>query len=197
HGVSVFNVDSAFCNIPTHPEDWPLLAVLIDGLVVLDLCLNFGGASSPVVFGQVTNAIVRIYLHKGVDTILKWVDDFIFFPYPKPSANGGPPSFSYDDSLIWSVAANLGWLWAHKKFRPFEWLLDDKTVELLLLKRKRYLAKLEPWISGASVSLKDLESVIGTLNHICLVIPAGQEHMPSLFTLQASFPADSTSWIRH
>ena len=62
---------------PTQPENWPLLAVLINGLIHFDFWLNFGALAAPGIFGQVTDTI--IYLKHSIEAILKWVDDFIFF----------------------------------------------------------------------------------------------------------------------
>lgn len=40
--VAVFDVDAAFRNIPLHPSVWKFICLLVDGLIHLDLMLNFG-----------------------------------------------------------------------------------------------------------------------------------------------------------
>ncbi|KAF5374531.1 hypothetical protein D9615_009073 [Tricholomella constricta] len=201
----VFDVDAAFRNIPTSPLDRTATALLINGLVHLDGRLNFGLSASPGIFGWVADAIVRIFLHKGIEALLKWVDDFVFFRYPRKVTSGSQAVFSYDESLIWSIADDLGWPWAPEKFVPFstvftyigfEWSLRDKTVRLPDTKRAKYLLKLSSWTLGAHVSLFDTESLIGTLNHITLVVPDGRSHLPALFKFRSGF-RDSAPWIKH
>ncbi|KAF5373349.1 hypothetical protein D9615_007467 [Tricholomella constricta] len=158
----VFDVDSAFRNIPTRPIDRTATAIMLNGLIHLDGRLNFGICPAPGIFGLVADAIVWIYLHKGIDAVIKWVDDFIFFRYPKSRLPSGDPIFSYDESIIWSIASDLGWPWAKDKFVPFatsftyigfEWSLSLKSVRLPDAKRAKYLTKLAPWTIGSFVSL--------------------------------------------
>ena len=60
--AAVFDVDSAFRNIPTHPSARPFLAIMIKGLIHLDHVLNFGASPSPGIFGRVADAMVKILL---------------------------------------------------------------------------------------------------------------------------------------
>ena len=69
--VMVFDVDSTFCNISTQPGDWPLLTILINGLIYFDFHLNFGASAAPGIFGCITDVIVRIYLSHDIEAILK------------------------------------------------------------------------------------------------------------------------------
>ncbi|KAF5387743.1 hypothetical protein D9615_000294 [Tricholomella constricta] len=183
----VFDVDSAFRNIPTKPIDRTATAILINGLVQLDGRLNFGICPAPGIFGLIADAIVWIYLHKGIDAVIKWVDDFIFFRYPRKFLNG-LPIYSYDESLIWSLAGDLGWPWAADKFVPFS--ASFTYIGFLW-------SKLEPWSLGAFVSLHDTESIIGTLNHVCLVVPTGRSHLPALYKFRAAFATDAPRWSKH
>ncbi|KAF5371871.1 hypothetical protein D9615_009520 [Tricholomella constricta] len=203
--AAVFDVESAFRNIPTRPIDRTATALLIDGLVHLDGRLNFGKSSAPGVFGLVADAIVWIFLHKGIQALLKWVDDFVFFRYPRALADDSHPSFTYDESLIWSLAEDLGWPWAPDKFAPFSssftyigfnWSLAEKTVSLPDKKRTKYLLKLSDWCLGSLVSLQATESLIGMLNHVTLVVPQGRSHLPALYKFRAAFPS-SRSFIKH
>ncbi|KAK0439654.1 hypothetical protein EV421DRAFT_1695989, partial [Armillaria borealis] len=52
------------------------------GLVHLDPCLNFGASPSPGIWGRIADAMVRILLNEGVEALVKWVDDFVFFHFP-------------------------------------------------------------------------------------------------------------------
>jgi hypothetical protein len=60
--AAVFDVDSAFRNIPLHPSARAFLAIMIKGLIHLDNVLNFGASPSPAIFGRVADAMVKILL---------------------------------------------------------------------------------------------------------------------------------------
>ena len=91
--AAVFNVESAFCNIPIHPSTHHFLAIIIRGKIHLDHVLNFSASPCPAIFGRVADAAVRIFLNQGVDTIIKWVNNFIFFHYPSQNVSDGSHEF--------------------------------------------------------------------------------------------------------
>ena len=207
--AAVCDVDAAFRNVPTHPSARPFLAVQIAGVVHLDHCLNFGASPCPGVWGRIADAMVEIYSANGIQTVIKWVDDFVFFRYPAqpPSLSSPNPAYSYDESDIWRVADSLGWPWAPKKCFPFApqftyigflWDLEAKTVSLPDAKRTKYLAKLGQWLTTTfKPTCEEAESLIGTLNHVSLIIPAGRTHLIHLYRLRASFTNARHRWIRH
>lgn len=112
--VTIFDVESAFCIVSTCPCDWPFLTVSINSLIYFDFRLNFGTACSLGIFNHVANTIIQIFLHAGINAVLKWVDNFIFFYYPLQDY--APLCYSYNESLIWSTADYFGWPWAPDKF---------------------------------------------------------------------------------
>lgn len=143
--AAIFNVDAAFHNIPTHPSARPFLAVMIKGLIHLDHVLNSGASPSPGIFSRVADALVQIYLHRGIEAVIKWVDDFIFLHYPSCPLPNNAYEYSYTATLIWDTADELGWPWAPAKFKDFSpiftyigflWDLAAKIVQLPAKKRK-------------------------------------------------------------
>ncbi len=203
--AAVFDVESAFRNVPTHPSVRPFTAISLNGLVHLDPCLNFGASPSPGIWGRIADAMVRILLNEGVEALVKWVDDFVFFRFPKTSKEGSI-AYSYEADLIWSIADKLGWPWARSKFIPFNtafpyigfwWDIEAKFVSLPQAKKEKYLTKLMPWEAGVKMTKGEAESVIGTLNHVCLVVPDGRSHMPTLYRFRASFKENDPAFIQH
>jgi hypothetical protein len=51
--------------------------------------------------------------------------------------------------------------------------------------------------SKSAHNLKETESIIGTLNHVCLVVPEGRSHLVSLFKFRGGFKATSSSEVKH
>ena len=205
--AAVCDVDAAFRNVPTHPSARPFLAVQIAGAVHLDHCLNFGASPCPGVWGRIADAMVEIYNANGISSVIKWVDDFVFFRYPTvPALGSSTPSYPYDESAIWQIADNLGWPWAPKKCFPFAptfvyigflWDLEAKTVSLPDTKRLKYLTKLNRWAADFKPTCEEVESLIGTLNHVSLIVPVGRTHLLHLYRLRAGFTNSRHRWIRH
>jgi hypothetical protein len=204
--AAVFDVDAAFRNIPTHPSARPFLAIMIKGLIHLDHVLNFGASPSPGIFGRVADAMVKILLNRGIEAVIKWVDDFIFFRYPSRRLSDTSYEFTYSAELIWTIAEELGWPWAPAKFVDFAqsfnyigflWNLSTKLVELPEKKKRKYLDRISSWSYPSSHNLKETENIIGTLNHVCLVLPEGRSHLVSLFKFRGGFKSDRPNQVKH
>lgn len=204
--AAIFDVDAAFRNIPTHPSARPFLAIMIKGLVHLDHVLNFGASPSPGIFGRVADAMVKIFLSRGIEAVIKWVDDFVFVRYPSGTTLDGSYQFTYSANTIWNIADELGWPWAPTKFVDFAssfsyigflWDLSAKLVQLPEKKKLKYLERISSWTYRSAHTLKETETIIGTLNHVCLVVPEGRSHLVSLFKFRGGFKSDKSSEVKH
>lgn len=205
--AAVFDVESAFRNVPTHPASRNFTCYSVaDGLVNVDFCGNFGASSMPGIWGHIADAMALILRHHGVDALIKWVDDFVFFRYPVGGSSPLSFVYHYDASLVWAVADRLGWPWAPAKFMDFassfryigfDWDIGRRRVSLPIEKKAKYLGRLASWVSGATISLLDAEKVIGTLNHVTLVAPHGRAYMPGLYGFRAAFGARASPFTRH
>jgi hypothetical protein len=80
--AAVFYVESAFCNVPLHPDVCRFFVIRLLDKFHLDYCMNFGHSPSPAVWGLVADAMVWILKNHGVQALLKWVDDLCFFVIP-------------------------------------------------------------------------------------------------------------------
>ena len=203
--ASVNDVEKAFRIIPVYPLDQPHLVVMWDGLLYLDHCTAFGTASSPGLFGRVADAGVRIFKRHGIQDVIKWVDDFVFWRYPSSTSTDGTHSYSYNESLIFNVAENLGLPWSRAKHTPFAstftyngflWDIPARTVQLPPAKKKKYLARLSQWNSSHLVSIRETEQLVGTLNHCCLALPSGRSHLASLYRLSSKLSHCSSTFVR-
>jgi hypothetical protein len=79
--AAVFDVESAFRNVPLHPDVCHFFVIHLLDKFHLDYCMNFGHspAPAPAVCGLVADAMVWILKNHGVQALLKWVDDLCFF----------------------------------------------------------------------------------------------------------------------
>jgi hypothetical protein len=58
-------------------------------------------------------------------------------------------------------------------------------------KRKKFLAKLVPWVEVGKVSAKECQSVVGSLNHCSVIVYSSRTHLPSLYRFSSQFQARS------
>ena len=65
-----------------------------------DHILNFGATPVPGTFDRVTDAMVELLLHRVVEVVIKWADDFVFFCYPACQVPDGSFKFTYTADLI-------------------------------------------------------------------------------------------------
>jgi hypothetical protein len=198
--AAVYDVDAAYRRMPIAPEDQAFVCLHFDGYVYIDHNTCFGSASSHAMLGRCANSICAIFKFHGVQDVIKWVNDFVFFRYPTNLAM--PWSYSYNSRLVDSLADVLGWPWAPKKHSPFAfsfnylgmtWDLENKMVFFSQKKKERYLAKIAHWDTRSPVTRKEVESIIGTLNHCSLVLVAARTHLPSLYEFARRFNSKSSN----
>jgi hypothetical protein len=204
--VAVFDVAAAFRTIPIRPDQQVWTCLAWNGAIYIDPDHSFGGRSSSGNFGITGDAVSAIYLAKCIDDLLKWVNDFLFCRYPLPSSPTNMPIYSYDESLVWSIAEDLGWPWSPSKHFPFstsfkylgfQWDLVARTVTIGSDKCAKYLTRLAPWVQGARFTKVEVQKLIGTLNHCSVVLIEGRSHLPSLYQLVGTFKANANVFITH
>ena len=118
----------------------------------------------------------------------------------------GAFQYLYTSDLVWRIAEELGWPWAPAKFVDFAtafmyigfwWDLGAKKVELPEKKKAKYLERIIDWTQGSAHSAREAEKVIGTLNHVCLVVPEGRSRMVSLYKFRGGFKAGQFREVKH
>lgn len=200
--VAVFDVDSAYRNIPILPEEQVHFCIQWDDQIFIDHCVAFGSASSAGLFGRVADAFVAIIKKYGAEQVLKWVDDIIFFRYPASSQL--PYSYTYDSSLIFDTATFLGLPWSLPKIHDFAdsftylgflWCIPDRTVQIPSNKKNKFKERCLSWCSNTRKTLHDAQQLLGSLNHCCLVLRSHRSQLFSLRSFHARFPPDCSPFL--
>lgn len=200
--VAVFDVDSAYRNIPVHPEDQPHFCISWKGDIYIDHCVAFGSASSAGLFGRVADCFVAIIKYYGAQQVLKWVDDIIFFRYPCNSM--APYLYSYDASLVFNIAKTLGLPWALPKFHDFShsftylgflWNISDRTVQLPETKKIKFANRCTSWLSESKRTLRSAQILLGSLNHCCLIQRSARTQLFNLRSFVARFPPSASPFL--
>ena len=184
--LSKVDIESAYRLIPVHPQDRPLQAMKWDNHIYVDPMLPFGLRSAPKIFNAVADAL-NWYLHQaGIQYCIHYLDDFIVVTPP------GSPEGQKCLTILDQVCSALGVPIAeHKRDGPTTCLvflgieINTSTFMLRLPtdKLQRLQALLEEWGDRKSCSRKELESLIGLLNHACKVVRSGRSFLRRMIDL--------------
>ena len=186
--LAKLDVRSAYRLIPVHPVDRPLLAVAWKGGIFVDGMLLFGLRSAPKIFTAVADALEYIIWSQGVRYIDHYLDDFVTF---------GPANSRECESaveIICRICTKLGVPLAMDKMEgPTHCLtflgieVDTKAGVLRLPQEKlgRIKSALRQWQRRKSCTKKELESLIGTLQHACRVVRPGKSFLRRMIELSS------------
>ena len=185
--MSKLDIKSAFRNIPVHPSNWELLGMKWQGLYYFDTVLPFGLRSAPYLFDQFSCMLEWIIKTKlGIPNVIHILDDFSFVTKPPRS-----------DCL--TALCNILCLFTEldipvapgKTFPPttslgFMGVLFDSIImeaRLPLDKLTRTKEALHEWSHKKSATLKELQSLIGTLQFACRVVVPGRAFLQRIISL--------------
>ena len=192
--LAKFDVESAYWNIPVHPEDRYLLGMKWQANYFIDMALPFGLRSAPFIFSSVADLLEWILRHNyGLNFLLHYLDDFYTL--------GPPNSPVCQNNLDTCLQLFKDWhipLHPDKVEGPSTCLtvlgieLDSLTLQARLPceKFERIAALLESWSVKRHCMRKELESLIGTLHHACKVIPQGRTFIRRMINLLSAFRRD-------
>ena len=186
------DVDSAFRLIPLRPRDYELFSMQWEGKFYYDKVLPFGLRSAPYLFNQLSEAVEWLLLnHCGISFVCHILDDFLVIEPPSPTA---PHNLACQQSLSSMLLTfrNLGIPIApHKTQGPSTTLefmgivLDSDRMEARLPpdKVQRLTSCFTEFKGRRSCTLKELQSLIGSLNFACKVIPPGRPFLQRMIQL--------------
>ena len=184
--LAKLDVKSAYCLLPVHPEDRPLLAFEWKGHIFVDGVLPFGLRSAPKIFTAVADALEWIVRKRGVRFVDHYLDDFIVF--------GAPSSAQCEAALntVREVCEELGVPLAMEKLEGpslcltllgIEMDMQSGVLRLPRNKLVRVRESLRRWQTKKSCTRRELESLIGTLQHACRVIKLGRSFLRQMIDL--------------
>ena len=186
--LAKIDVRKAYRNVPIHPADRPLLGLMWEDNLYIDTALPFGLRSSPKIFTAVADTAEWIARQKGVERVIHYLDDFLIV---------GPPHSTkckQDVDKIIEIFEDIGLPVAPAKLEgPSTSLtflgigIDTVSLEIRLPadKLQRLQDLLHSWLSRASCTKQELESLIGYLSHACYVVRAGKSFLRCLIELVA------------
>ncbi|KAI7953736.1 hypothetical protein MJO28_006283 [Puccinia striiformis f. sp. tritici] len=188
--LAIFDWEKAYRQIPTAMDQWPFLMIKnFKGNLLLDTRITFGGVAGCGSFGRPADAWKRIMLHEfDLIQIFRWVDDNLFIKDPNSTTR---METIVDRSNTLGVKTNS------EKFSPFAfeqkyigflWNGKKKTVRLPDGKLFDRLAQLKQFANQPVFLYKEVEVMVGRLNHVSYLLP-------QLRTYLCSFYRWLKSWI--
>ena len=184
--MAKMDIESAFCIVPVHPDDRPLLGMNWDGQLYIDLTLPFGLRSAPKIFNSLADALEWVVKARGAKLAHYYLDDFIVV--------GAPMSEKCAASLeiLLETCKELGIPVAvHKCMGPTTYLvllgilIDTQKMEISLPKEKLAQLKelLATWMDKKDCTRRELQSLIGHLQHAATVVRPGRRFVRGMLSL--------------
>ena len=175
--MAKIDIESAYRLIPVHPQDRPLQAMRWNGKIFVDPMLPFGLRSAPKIFNAVADALHWCLQREGIQHILHYLDDFILVT--PPDSPEGDQAVATLNRLCATLGVPLA---EHKRDGPTTCLvflgIEIDTVAMVLRlpndKLQRLKEHLQNWGDREFCARKELQSLIGLLNHACKVVRSGR-----------------------
>ena len=180
------DIKAAYRLVPVHPQDRYLLGIEWDGAHYADGLLPFGLRSAPKIFTAVADALEWMMRHRGVAWVAHYLDDFITMGPPASAVCG------QNLERIRAVCGDLGVPLAVEKIEgpgsclTFLGIEMDTQVGVLRLpadKLARVKETLAQWSMRKSCRRRELESLVGTLQHACRVVKPGRAFLRRMIDL--------------
>ena len=80
--LAKFDLESAYQQIPVHPQDRRLLGMMWEGQPYVDGAFPFGLRSPPKLFNAVADALLWMMGQHSVKEAMHYLDDFLVFGSP-------------------------------------------------------------------------------------------------------------------
>jgi len=181
--LAKMDIEAAYRLVPVHPQDQVLQAVKWEGNIYVDTCLPFGLRSVPKIFNAVADALCWCLQQAGIRFVYHYLDDYIIVAPPDSK------ECSEAVTTLEETCAKLGVPMAPgKKEGPTTALtflgifVNTVAGELKLPEDKQHRLKelLRGWGGKRICRRRELESLIGLLNHACKVVRPGRSFLRRL-----------------
>ena len=181
------DIKSAYRIIPVHASNRYLLGMSWRGKYYVDLALPFGLRSAPAIFNSLADLFHWILTHNwDVDDLLHYLDDYFTL------GPAGSDVCARRLEAIDTAAQYIGIPLSPEKcegpstcliFLGIELDSIAMTARLPREKHVELMDLLTGWGEKKWCKVKQLQSLVGKLNHACTVVPQGRTFLRRLFDL--------------
>ena len=175
--LAKLDLKAAYRMVPVHPTDHHLLGIIWNEAVYVDTALPFGLRSAPKIFTAVADGLAWAMVCNGVRELLHYLDDFLVF------GTAGAQEANLALTCAFETCRRLGFQVAPEKVEgPSTCLtflgieIDTVAYEVRLPSSKlsRLQELLNEWLSRRSSTRRQLQSLLGYLNHAATVVRPGR-----------------------
>ena len=180
------DIESAYRLVPVHPHDRSLLGLRLGDNVYIDPMLPFGLRSAPKIFTAIADALEWCLKSAGIAHVHHYLDDFVVV------GSSGTTECSRALDILISKCTELGVpLATHKTEGPATSItflgivIDTARGELRLpaAKLEHLRSLVADWAGRKACNRKELESLVGHLNHACKVVRPGRSFLRRMIVL--------------
>ena len=185
--MAKFDIECAYRNIPIIPQERYLLGMSWRDQFYVDLALPFDLRSAPYIFNSVAEVVEWILQNNySIKFILHYLDDFLTI------APGDTSECANNVTAARLVFSRLGLPLHPTKCEGPTTLLVFLGIELDSVSQTARLPQeklaetrrlLNKWAGKRWCSRTELESLIGTLHHVCKVVPLGRSFLRRMINL--------------
>ena len=184
--LAKLDVQAAYRLVPIHPDDRPLLGVRWGDACYFDGMLPFGLRSAPKIFTSVADSLEWCLRQSGVTHIDHYLDDYITMGAP------GTSECQHNLSIMLDKCEALGVPIAPEKlvgpsscltFLGIEIDTDEGVMRLPAEKLARIQSQVCSWSQRQVCRRRQLESLIGLLQHACRVVRPGRSFLRHMISL--------------
>ncbi len=183
--IAKMDIESAYRIVPVHPQDRLLLGVQWEDAIYIDAMLPFGLRSAPKIFTAIADALEWIIRRRAVRFVWHYIDDFIFCGPRRLQC-----AYALDTAL--SACHELGVpISSHKVEGPATDIAVlgirintvTQTLSLPADKLQRLKDLLTEWEGRRLCTRRQLESLVGLLNHASKVVRPGRSFLRRMLDL--------------
>ena len=186
--MAKIDIQNAYRIVPVHPADRYLLGMSWEGGIYVDAVLPFGLRSAPIIFNALADALLWILREHGIRVLFHYLDDFFTLGAPHTDECGK------NMRIMTALCELLGIPLSPEKclgplvtltYLGFEF--DTARMEIKLPREKLdHIAQVvRDWEEKSRCTLKELESLIGELQHVSAVVKPGRSFLHRMITLLA------------
>ena len=179
------DLKDAYHIVPIHPHDHNLLAVSWRGQAYIDRFLPFVLRSASNIFTAIADVLAWALYHGGIQHQLHYLDDFRFLSRP------GSDEAAHYLSQVLELMNELGVPIAMHKIKGpsttltfLGILIDSQLLQLRSPadKLQQIRSLLQSCCHKQSCRRKELESLLGHVSHVAVVVQPGRALLRELFT---------------
>lgn len=183
------DIQSAFRLLPVHPEDFELLGICVEKQYFVDKALPMGASCSPAVFEKFSTFLEwAAKTVSGSDMITHFADDFFVSGIAGDSSQSCSKVLECFNKLCKELGVPLA---EEKSVGPTSRLvylgLEIDAVRQIVAvpeeKMSKISEKIQRALQASEMSLREIQSLIGSLSFICRAVAPGRPFLRRLIDL--------------